>query len=201
VSGDRPVLEDHGAPIHSDAWYEVGDEPDDAAGYDPSPWCPDHVMASLRMLHRQLAGRSPGTAPIVLVIDECQELLSHPVHGAEARELFAAIMWRGRAAGVTAPASRPGPVAAAPDPRPAGPAAPFIPPAATALTLTAAELVTVLDALADGSEYRTNLGCSYCLDCSQHPAELCEDHAADLDAAGRYDALAARLADAGDGAR
>jgi hypothetical protein len=161
----------------------------------PVPWCPDYVMASLRMLHRQLAGRSPGTAPIVLVIDECQELLSHPVHGGEARELAAAIIRLSRAAGVT-PARLAVldacPVPAVPDPR-ARPGT---------LTVTGAELVTVLDALADAAAYRTEQAGAWCLDCSRHPAELCEDHAADLDAAGRYDALADTAeAGAGGGAR
>jgi hypothetical protein len=49
-------------------------------------------------------------------------------------------------------------------------------------------------ALADAAAYRTEHAGSWCGDCSVHPAELCDQHAADLDAAGAYDALAAAIA-------
>lgn len=49
----------------------------------------------------QLAGRAHlGLHPLVVAIDECQELFTHPVHGKEAADLCTAIIKRGRALGV-----------------------------------------------------------------------------------------------------
>ncbi|SEG90980.1 DNA segregation ATPase FtsK/SpoIIIE, S-DNA-T family [Thermomonospora echinospora] len=49
----------------------------------------------------QLAARkSLGLHPLVFVVDECQELFSHPEYGAEAGTLATAIIKRGRALGV-----------------------------------------------------------------------------------------------------
>lgn len=48
-----------------------------------------------------LAGRRHlGLFPLVLAIDECQELFTHPLHGKEAADLCTAIIKRGRALGV-----------------------------------------------------------------------------------------------------
>ncbi|OLT12251.1 hypothetical protein BJF78_24630 [Pseudonocardia sp. CNS-139] len=50
---------------------------------------------------RELANRrGMGLHPLVMSIDECQELFSHPEHGKEAGELATAIIKRGRALGV-----------------------------------------------------------------------------------------------------
>lgn len=46
------------------------------------------------------ARRSLGLHPLVIAIDECQEVFSHQVHGKEAGELCTAIIKRGRALGV-----------------------------------------------------------------------------------------------------
>ncbi|WP_433254433.1 cell division protein FtsK [Streptosporangium sp. CA-135522] len=46
------------------------------------------------------AKRSLGLFPLVVAIDECQELFSHPEYGKEAGELCTAIIKRGRALGV-----------------------------------------------------------------------------------------------------
>ncbi len=59
--------------------------------------------------------------------------------------------------------------------------------------LSLAGLAVVLDALSVATEYRryrASLPCAYC---DASPAELCEAHAADLDQAGEYDGLAARI--------
>lgn len=61
--------------------------------------------------------------------------------------------------------------------------------------LTPDDLATVLAALGDateGHEYRASLTCA---DCQIHPAELCDDHGAGLDAAAAYRHLTARLED------
>jgi hypothetical protein len=58
------------------------------------------------------------------------------------------------------------------------------------------QLATVLAALEDASAWRKLRGTSVCQACAQHPAELCEDHAADLDRAEAYDRLAATLREA-----
>jgi hypothetical protein len=51
----------------------------------------------------------------------------------------------------------------------------------------------VLDALAVAAEYRRYRASLTCQACNDHPAGLCEDHQADLDAAGEYDELAGRI--------
>jgi len=59
------------------------------------------------------------------------------------------------------------------------------------LALCEADAATLGRALADAIEYRAPAG--ECADCDVHPAGLCEPHAADLDLADDYAALAARL--------
>lgn len=62
--------------------------------------------------------------------------------------------------------------------------------------LTAAQAATAVAGLTDAAcwhEYRASLNCA---DCAVHPADLCEEHAATLDAATAYRALAAVLAGA-----
>jgi len=64
------------------------------------------------------------------------------------------------------------------------------------IDLTTAEISAVLDALeaaAGYRRYRTSLNCD---DCTASPARACESHAADLDRAGDYDAVAARIEEA-----
>jgi hypothetical protein len=58
-----------------------------------------------------------------------------------------------------------------------------------------ADLLTVLDALADAAAFREARGRACCLDCVGHPAPLCGSHADDLDQAAAYRAAAARLGD------
>lgn len=60
-------------------------------------------------------------------------------------------------------------------------------------TLTAAEAATVLGALDVAAEYRRYRAGLTCQACAAHPAGLCEDHQADLDAAAAYEDLAARI--------
>jgi len=57
--------------------------------------------------------------------------------------------------------------------------------------LTAGDLTILGQALADAVSYRDPAGS--CPDCDTHPAELCQDHAADLDQADAYLALADSL--------
>ena len=57
--------------------------------------------------------------------------------------------------------------------------------------LTAADLGILGQALADAVAYRDPAGS--CPDCDTHPAELCQDHAADIDKADAYLALADSL--------
>jgi hypothetical protein len=62
--------------------------------------------------------------------------------------------------------------------------------------LTASEIATILGALAAAAEckeYRAGLNCDAC---AAHPAELCDDHEADLEAVAEYRKLAARIAEA-----
>ena len=63
-------------------------------------------------------------------------------------------------------------------------------PAAVA-SLHAAQLATLGQALADAIEYRQPSGA--CADCDSHPSGLCAPHAADLDRADDYAALARQL--------
>ncbi|MQA62364.1 MAG: cell division protein FtsK [Actinophytocola sp.] len=61
----------------------------------PRDICPENKVT------RELAARrSLGLFPLVVAIDECQELFSHPTFGKEAGELCTAIIKRGRALGV-----------------------------------------------------------------------------------------------------
>ncbi|TCJ34163.1 cell division protein FtsK [Parafrankia sp. BMG5.11] len=61
----------------------------------PKDLCPDGKVT------RQIAGlRSQGLHPLVTIIDECQNLFSHPDYGKEAGELATAIIKLGRALGV-----------------------------------------------------------------------------------------------------
>jgi len=62
-----------------------------------------------------------------------------------------------------------------------------------AVTLTAGQLATVLDALADAGEYRRKEAAQWCADCESSPAEACGQHLDDLDAAQAYEALGAGL--------
>lgn len=68
-----------------------------------------------------------------------------------------------------------------------------LPPAVPAVTLDPGQAATVLDALAFAAQCRRHRASLTCGACGQHPAELCEDHAADLDRADDYDATAAKL--------
>ena len=52
---------------------------------------------------------------------------------------------------------------------------------------------TVLGALSDAAGLLEQRGAQWCGDCTAHPAELCEDCAADLDAATSYRALIAKF--------
>jgi hypothetical protein len=58
-------------------------------------------------------------------------------------------------------------------------------------SLHAAQLATLGHALADAAQYRQPSGA--CADCDVHPAGLCPPHAADLDRADDYAALARQL--------
>jgi hypothetical protein len=62
-----------------------------------------------------------------------------------------------------------------------------------AAALTAADLATVLDALAVAAEYRRYRPSLTCEACTVHPADLCEACATDLDRADEYDQLAGRI--------
>ena len=66
---------------------------------------------------------------------------------------------------------------------------------AGAVTLTPAQLATVLDALADAETYREREGGARCAGCEEAPpsAGLCAEHSADFDAAQRYHDLTAEL--------
>lgn len=59
--------------------------------------------------------------------------------------------------------------------------------------LTRDDTATVLAALQDAAEYRTERAAQFCDDCSRHPAGACETHVDDLDAADGYRQLAARI--------
>jgi hypothetical protein len=66
----------------------------------------------------------------------------------------------------------------------------------SAVTLDQDQAATVLDALDFAAEYRRYRASLTCEACAQHPAELCEDHAADLDRADDYDRLAGQIREA-----
>ena len=76
------------------------------------------------------------------------------------------------------------------------------PPApAGAAMLTPRDRRTLLAALADAAGHRQQRATAPCGTCLLHPADLCDQHAEDLDAAAEYRALAARLAAQPGGAR
>lgn len=58
------------------------------------------------------------------------------------------------------------------------------------------QAATALDALEVAAEYRRYRASLTCEACAQHPAGLCEDHAADLDRAGESDRVARQIRDA-----
>jgi hypothetical protein len=62
--------------------------------------------------------------------------------------------------------------------------------------LNAGDEATVLDALAVAGEYRRYRASLTCEACATHPAELCDEHQADLDGAEAYDDLAGRMSGA-----
>ncbi|HCU96529.1 MAG TPA: hypothetical protein DHU96_28945 [Actinobacteria bacterium] len=62
-----------------------------------------------------------------------------------------------------------------------------------ARALSPGQVATVLDALDDAAEWREMRATSTCQACADSPAELCEDHAADLDRVDAYRALAGQL--------
>ena len=64
-----------------------------------------------------------------------------------------------------------------------------------AALLAPADLLVVLDALADAAVLRGTRGRACCLDCIGFPAGQCEAHREDLDAAAAYEVTAARLGD------
>jgi hypothetical protein len=63
----------------------------------------------------------------------------------------------------------------------------------SAVTLDQDQAATALDALDFAAEYRRYRASLTCAACAAHPAELCADHAADLDRAEEYDALAVQI--------
>ena len=69
--------------------------------------------------------------------------------------------------------------------------------AGSAVTLDDGQAATAVDALEVAAEYRRYRAGLTCDDCVHHPAELCEDHQADLDTADEYDALTAILSGTG----
>jgi hypothetical protein len=62
-----------------------------------------------------------------------------------------------------------------------------------AVTLGQDQAAIALEALEVAAEYRRFRASVTCQACADHPAELCDDHQADLDEADEYDALAARI--------
>src|SRR5262249_23197146 len=65
-----------------------------------------------------------------------------------------------------------------------------------AAAVDADQFAAVLDALVVAGEYRGYRASLACGDCATYPAELCEDHQADLDAAEAYEDLAGHLGSA-----
>jgi hypothetical protein len=61
--------------------------------------------------------------------------------------------------------------------------------------LAAADLLQVLGALADAAAFHEERAAAYCDACRVHPAELCDEHAGNLEAAAAYRAVAVRLGD------
>jgi hypothetical protein len=62
-------------------------------------------------------------------------------------------------------------------------------------TIVPADLGVVLGALADAATFHEERATSWCVTCRDHPANLCEEHAADLDAVARYRSLGRALGD------
>lgn len=75
------------------------------------------------------------------------------------------------------------------------------PPAPAGLVLTPKDRRLLLAALADAAAHRQQRATAPCDTCLLHPADLCDHHAGDLDAAAAYRALAARLAEQPGGTR
>ncbi len=65
-----------------------------------------------------------------------------------------------------------------------------------AAILSQADAATAIDALEFAAEYRRYRASLTCQACAEHPAELCEDHATDLDRADEYDRLATQITEA-----
>jgi hypothetical protein len=65
-----------------------------------------------------------------------------------------------------------------------------------AVILHKGQAAIALDALDVAAEYRRYRASLTCAACATHPAELCEDHATDLDRADEYDRLAGQLSGA-----
>jgi hypothetical protein len=61
------------------------------------------------------------------------------------------------------------------------------------VTLSAAQLATVLAALADADQYRHQRAAAVCAACDSSPQEVCPLHLADLDAADVYNGLRVQL--------
>lgn len=61
------------------------------------------------------------------------------------------------------------------------------------MLLSAGDQATVLGALAVAAEYRRYRASLSCEACTRHPADLCDDHQADLDAAEAYEDLTGRM--------
>ena len=66
-------------------------------------------------------------------------------------------------------------------------------PVAAVAVLDAAQLDTVLEALADATNYRAVRAETTCADCHAEPGGLCHDHAGDFEKADGYGALADQL--------
>jgi hypothetical protein len=60
-------------------------------------------------------------------------------------------------------------------------------------SLTRQDRLTCLGGLADAAGLLEHRAVQFCPDCEASPAEVCDEHAADLDAAAEYRAVAARL--------
>jgi hypothetical protein len=65
-----------------------------------------------------------------------------------------------------------------------------------AQVLDEADRAIVFDGLAVAAEFRRYRASLTCEACAQNPAELCQDHATDLDRADEYDRLARQITEA-----
>ena len=63
--------------------------------------------------------------------------------------------------------------------------------------LSAAQQAAVLDGLADAADLLERQAGQWCGDCEASPTEICDEHAADLDAASRYRRVAREIAAGG----